>query len=121
MSKILDKYRVSISVWLDWQRAHPALAAMYRIAQECRAELLSDEIIALSDVIREGVCTRVKTGPDGTTTEVITGDMIRRAQLQVDARKWVACKLYPKKFGDRVGIAGVDDAPAIRIIRERIG
>jgi hypothetical protein len=27
---------------------------------------------------------------------------VAKARLQIDARKWVACKLLPRKYGDRV-------------------
>jgi hypothetical protein len=37
-----------------------------------------------------------------TSREVITGDMIERARLQVDTRKWYTSKLAPKRYGDRL-------------------
>ena len=33
---------------------------------------------------------------------IIDNDAINRAKLRVDARKWVAARLAPKKYGDRL-------------------
>jgi hypothetical protein len=33
--------------------------------------------------------------------KTITGDMVERARLQIDARKWLAGKLAPRVYGDR--------------------
>ena len=33
--------------------------------------------------------------------EIINQDVIARSRLRVDARKWIASKLLPKKYGDK--------------------
>ena len=40
--------------------------------------------------------------------KIITADMIERSRLQVDARKWAASKLAPKKYGERLQTAITD-------------
>ena len=37
--------------------------------------------------------------------------MIEHRRLQVDARKWAAGKLAPKKYGDKLAVGGDEDAP----------
>jgi hypothetical protein len=37
---------------------------------------------------------------------VANGENIRRAQLRIDARKWMAGKLRPKKYGEKLDIDG---------------
>ena len=34
--------------------------------------------------------------------KIVTGDMVERAKLQLDARKWLLSKMRPDKYGDRV-------------------
>jgi hypothetical protein len=46
-----------------------------------------------------------------TELKTVTGDMIERAKLQVDARKWRLSKMAPKKYGDRLELAGDPEAP----------
>lgn len=54
---------------------------------------------------------------EGATAEtvyeekVITADMIERAKLQIDARKWRLSKMAPKRYGDRLELAGDPEAP----------
>jgi hypothetical protein len=57
---------------------------------------------------------KTKIMPDGKT-ETIKGDMIEHRRLQVDARKWMAARLAPKKYGDRVTneLIGDKDNPLV--------
>jgi uncharacterized Zn finger protein (UPF0148 family) len=43
--------------------------------------------------------------------KTVEGDMIERAKLQIDARKWRLSKMAPKRYGDRLELAGDKDAP----------
>ena len=45
--------------------------------------------------------------------EITIGDAVDRTRLQIDARKWYASKLAPKKYGDKVQqeVSGPDGAP----------
>jgi len=49
--------------------------------------------------------------------KTITGDMIERAKLQVDTRKWLLSKMAPKRYGDRLELAGDKDAPLAITVR----
>ena len=40
--------------------------------------------------------------PDGVVDFKLDATAVARNKLRVDARKWVASKLLPKKYGDRV-------------------
>lgn len=79
-----------------WLNANEAFRHMYTRAREDQADTLADEIIAISD---DG-------GNDTYETEdgkVLTNqDVVARSRLRVDARKWVAAKLKPKKYGDKI-------------------
>jgi hypothetical protein len=43
--------------------------------------------------------------------KTVEGDMIERAKLQIDARKWRLSKMAPKRYGDRLELAGDKDNP----------
>lgn len=64
----------------SWLREHPEFQEAYVQAREVQADVLADEIIEIAD-----------TEPDPN-----------RARVMIDARKWLASKLRPKKYGDRV-------------------
>lgn len=85
-----------------WMEKHPEFRKQYVHAREMQAELLAEEIIEIADTERIGL--RRKMTPRGP--ELIESDGVERSKLMVDARKWAAARLLPKRYGDRP----VDDA-----------
>lgn len=82
---------------------------MYARAREDQADTLADQIIQIADTPMLGVKTKTDDEGNVETTE---GDMIEHRRLQVDARKWIAAKLKPKKYADRVDTTLSGDAAA---------
>lgn len=76
---------------MEWLKAHDVFASMYRQAKEDQADTLADEIIAIADSVKDA-------GPADSAK-------VNAARLRVDARKWVAAKLKPKVYGDRIEAA----------------
>ena len=87
----------------DWLANRPAFADLYARARDRQADKYFAEIIAIADKTQVGVKTT--TRGDGSI-EIVEADMIEHRRLQVDARKWAASKLAPKKYGDRQPEAG---------------
>lgn len=82
-----------------WLGANKEFREQYARAREAQADALFDEILAIADTPQIGEKRKIKE--DGGV-EVSTGDMIEHRRLQVDARKWMAGKLQPKKYGDKL-------------------
>lgn len=81
------------SVWtvLRWVREKPGFAQQYAHARELQAEFYADSIVNIADAAEDP----------------------QLARLQIDARKWIASKLLPKKYGERhVPEAAVKDPEA---------
>jgi hypothetical protein len=56
--------------------------------------------------------------------EVPNHEHIQRSRLRVDSRKWLASKLVPKKYGDKVSaeVSGPDGGPILeKLTVEYIG
>jgi len=70
----------------------------YTRAREAQADVLFDEILQIAD---DG--TR-DTYTDKDGNERTDQDVIARSRLRVDARKWMAGKLRPKVYGDKVDL-----------------
>jgi hypothetical protein len=61
--------------------------------------------VRLSDIVRQGARTkRVKRKDGSWEVTRTTIDMVERAKLQIDARKWYLMKLAPRKYGDLVQV-----------------
>jgi hypothetical protein len=82
---------------LEWLAKDDEFAAQYTRARELQAELYLDEIIAISDDSVLDTEIDPETGAERTNHEVVA-----RAKLRVDTRKWAMSKMAPKKYGDKI-------------------
>ena len=81
-------------VWLDGK--HPDFTEQYARAREAQADKLAEEILAIAD---DG---RSDTYLDAEGNEKTDNEAIQRSKLRVEARKWLASKMAPKKYGEKV-------------------
>ena len=77
---------------------------MYARAREDQADTLADEIQAIADEMPMEI-----TDEKGVSR--FDSAYINWMRLRVDSRKWVAAKLKPRKYGDRVELAGDKNNP----------
>ena len=112
-----DDEMPAISSVFKWLAANQAFSDHYARAKEEQAEALADEIVAISDeectTVRADKHPATKADEDGNVEVVFDSTAVARNRLRIDARKWVAAKLKPKKYGDKVTqeISGPDGAP----------
>jgi len=78
---------------------HEGFSPRYACARELQAEHLFDEIVDIAD--------RVANEREAA--------IVNAARLAIDARKWVASKMLPKKYGDRLDVQQ-DGQLVVRII-----
>jgi len=67
-----------------WLARYPEFAEKYTRARECQSEVYAQDILNIADA---------------STPETYQVD-----RLRIDARKWKASKLAPKKWGDRLDV-----------------
>ena len=97
----------------DWLLRHPEFANQYARAREEQADTLADEIIAIADEQPEIIAvTDKKTG--ALIEHKLDGAFLQWQKNRIEARKWTAMKLKPKKYGDRVAVEGVEGGAAIK-------
>lgn len=87
-----------VATVFNWFRSYPKFLEQYVRAKEESADALVDDMLHIADTPQHGVKT--KTTEKGI--EIVEGDMVEHRRLQVDTRKWIAAKLKPKKYGDKV-------------------
>jgi len=80
----------------QWLEANKEFANHYARAREEQADTLADEIIGIADESYKDFIAN----EDGS--ERVNSEAIARSRLRVDARKWVAAKLRPLRYGDKV-------------------
>jgi hypothetical protein len=114
--------RTAVYNWLDKSKE---FADNYARAVEDRAESLAEEILTIADDDSGDYGFKKVRNETGESAEVfIEKDNIQRARLRVDSRKWIASKLFPKKYGDKVQneVSGADGKPiefavSIKLVR----
>jgi hypothetical protein len=69
-----------------WQAKHPEFAAAYEAAVQFKVDGWADDMVDLADAVL------------GTENSAA----VQAARLAIDTRKWLAAKLLPERFGDKL-------------------
>ena len=82
----------------EWQVKYPEFAEMYARARERRGETFAEQIVEIAD----------------------TEEDPQRARVRVEARKWIASKLFPRMYGEnqRVEVAHTISETAARVLQD---
>jgi hypothetical protein len=98
------------TVVYDWLLKDPDFANRYARARDEQADTLADEIIAIADEQPEIIV--VKDKKTGAVIEhKLDNAFLQWQKNRIDARKWTAMKLKPKKYGDKLALGGDPDNP----------
>jgi len=92
---------IPYTTMLTWIASNPQRSEMYARAREDRADVLADEIVAISDEVE--VVAKMQ-GQE--VVLVLDAAAVSRNKLRVDARKWAASKLKPRTYGDKIEMTG---------------
>lgn len=88
-----------------WLANNTAFRDQYARAREAQADSLFDEILDIADDGSNDWMER-KDGEGNNIGWLENGEALRRSVLRVDARKWMAGKLQPKKYSDKLSLDG---------------
>jgi len=91
-----DPEMPNISTALDWAftDGHP-FSRHYATSREVQAESLADEMQEIADDSTNDYVVRLGK-------EVLNPEAVQRSRLRIDTRKWIASKMKPKRFGDKI-------------------
>lgn len=96
----------------NWLRTHPEFMERYRAAQLERAEGYIEEIMDIAD---DGSNDWMQANDPDNPGFKLNGEHIQRSRLRVDTRKWIAAKMHPNKFGEKISVGGDATGSPIRI------
>lgn len=103
--------RGTVMRWLQ-EDCHVGFRDNYARAREAQADFYAEEIIGIADE----ECTYVKHGDGDEARKVevaFDSAAVARNRLRVDARKWYASKVAPKKYGEKIAVGGAEDLPPV--------
>jgi hypothetical protein len=93
-----------------WLNKHQEFNDQYARAREEQAESLADDIVNIADSAGNPLLIDdVPLLKDGEPVMYTDASAVAHAKLKVEARKWVASKLKPKKYGDKIEHTGTGE------------
>jgi len=95
--KTADTVGIGTSTVYAWLRVYPKFLDMYEKAKEDQADLLAEQILEICD---DGRNDWMEVNDKGNEAYKVNGEHVQRSRLRVDARKWMASKLKPRKYGE---------------------
>jgi len=84
-----------------WLRTYEGFRTQYARAKEESADALADEMLDIAD---DGSNDWMETHQRDNVGWQENGEAMQRSRLRVDTRKWIASKLKPKKYGDKLDL-----------------
>jgi len=105
-----------------WIRTREEFRDQYTRAKYESADALTDEMLDIADDASNDWMER-HDKDDKKTGWQLNGDHVQRSRLRIETRKWLASKLKPKKYGERIHqkISGDEANPLTIIINELSG
>lgn len=96
-----DESMPSMSTVFKWLADVKPFSEQYARAREAQADALADDILSIADDARNDW---MENNADGNMGWKENGEALRRSQLRIDARKWLAGKMKPKKYGEKLDL-----------------
>lgn len=93
-----------------WLTVNEPFREQYAKARLTQADALFDEILNIAD---DGRNDWMAVHGEGAVGWKENGEALQRSRLRIDARKWMAGKLRPKVYGDKISaeLSGPDGGP----------
>lgn len=104
---------------LKWLEEREDFRTQYARAREEQADHLAEEIVEIADE-DPALAFAAERRDGGEEVEVARVDSaaVAHQRLRIDARKWFASKVAPKKYGDKLELAGDKDRPlTVEVVR----
>lgn len=106
--------RVTVFSWLS---KNEDFLNRYTRAREAQADAIFDDILEIADDGRNDWMER-KDSEDENIGWRENGEAMRRSALRIDARKWMAGKLSPKKYSDKLALTD-GEGGALQVVIKR--
>lgn len=91
----------SIQTIFTWMQKHPEFLEQYTRAKQESADAMIEEMLDIADDATNDWME--KNDKDGNAIGYqVNGEHVNRSRLRIETRKWLASKLKPKKYGDKI-------------------
>ncbi len=102
----------------EWRYKYADFAAQYAQAKLTQADLLAEEMLDIAD---DGTNDWMESfGDEGEIGYKLNGEHVQRSRLRIDTRKFLAAKLLPKAYGDKVGEEKTENKSVIEMLIDKL-
>ena len=95
--------------FMRWIEADEELRKRYAKAKEEQADYLAEQLLEIAD---DGKNDWMQTNDPDNPGYRFNNEHYQRSRLRVDTRKWIASKLKPKKYGEKLELDATTDLKA---------
>jgi hypothetical protein len=103
MRTICNEVGINYISHLRWTREHEEYSTQYARAKEDQSDFLIEQMIEIADD------STSDSTVDEFGNERMNSEYVQRSRIRIDTRKWIASKLKPKKYGDKVDVTSDGD------------
>lgn len=88
----------------EWILTKNGFSAKYAKAKMEQADFMAEEMVSIADDSSND--DEIRYNEQGEPYTVVNSEHVARSRLRLDTRKWLASKLAPKVYGERVQLGG---------------
>jgi len=92
LKTICEESGTFVSTVFDWLTKNATFSEMYARAKELQADYLAEEMLEIAEHTEED------------HTAFTGGNVVQRDKLRIETRKWIASKLKPRKYSDKIDL-----------------
>lgn len=96
-----EKHDVSVGSFYRFMDSSEARLERYARAKDRQADNLVEEMI---DICDDGSNDLMTIEKGDISYEQENKEVVNRSRLRIDTRKWIAAKLKPKRYGDKLDL-----------------
>lgn len=107
----------AMATMFRWLREKPEFREQYAKAKEEAADAYAEEMMDIADDASND--WMVRHGKDDQESWQLNGEHVQRSRLRIDTRKWIASKLKPKKYGDKIDMTSDGEKLGVALSAEQ--
>lgn len=96
----------------DWKRSHPEFSANFAHARDDGFDAIALDTLEIADDASRD--TKLVTRENGEVVEVCNAEWVSRSKLRIETRLKLLARWDPKRYGDKLAVGGIEDAPPIK-------
>lgn len=110
------------STVFKWLSVYPEFSEQYARAKDEAADMFVEDMLEIADDAKKDKIPVYELDAEGK--KILVGyaeskTSVQRARVQIDTRKWLAMKLKPKKYGDKMDLTSDGEKIGVKISAEQ--